>query len=1037
MFPRKFIKFNILLPILLVFIFAFDSLVYASETVHLDSERFFLYSNHEYLTVYEELLQKAVSLAPVDELELDVTNEMALQRARVDDLVYVSYPGLLALGEESPNIEKFNLEFISRTLGVNIEFKTCEDFGLPNTFESVQILLDSKIADFAGFYSYNTEKNRELESQYYATSKFSKQNVYKVSQENDKEIDLFTDKVIVEENITQVNNYFIANSNLSHSTNIEESLNMVKQGVVDYYLAESVIIPYITLNSDFFYTPVSNKNLSPDLKMIASNSQFENLINIIDQLYTGEVLEVFYDASENIIARNRFVLFYESFKGSKYDVIKYDKQIEVGVYESKGIAEKNADDQWQGFCIDYLNEITYITGLNFKIVDYTDKSMDTMLGDLSTGKLDVIFALPYELKDDYESYVEDSNTKLYFTSPYFSKKINILKDRDTTTLNAIEDISVVNIGYDVHNEVIIKDFVRNIYGNINETSLHKYQNSDLLFDALKNGEVRYTIGLPGEKVSLLRNNEDWVEYAFDYEFTDDINNYSFSFVLSQNNGDAKEVYNLLNKVINTIHEKEDSLWFLESANFNEIVSISDLNSFLVNIIFFILLFAIIVTIVVYIRTSRTNKSIYEQIKVDKISELGNRFAFFENVSLKDKAYYCIIISVGNKHNFFEEVGKWNITPLLRSIGSRITSMSTDVVFDTYRLSGEEFILLVDDAEISAIKKFLALLIASIRMPYQIGDNTLDITFNVGVCESKYAKSDVKKMLLYTKNMVNKHIENKSLEYCMFTDEDKKEIESFELIEELINGDLSKCIIPFFQPIIDHKTRKIIGVEVLARLIANGVVFSAEKFISIAERNDKIDAIDMLILEETVRYRESLLERKLIEKDFYFTVNVSFTTVKRLEKASLLRLKYMNNALTLSFLRMEIKEQYLNTIEASNFFRLLDEENIGIDVDDFSIGHSSLVVVIERNFSSIKIDKSLLLSGLDDTNKLLYKSLVSMLKTIDQKVIALGVEKEEHHGFVESLDIDAKEGHYYSVPLSASDLVKYLSENELLFLIGKE
>ncbi len=1035
MLLKKVKKFNTVLLIFFAFIFMFNDIVYASKTVENTNERYFIYDTKAYLENYEKLLDKAVEVAPT--LELSIDDEMALQKAKARKLTYVSYPGILSLGEDSPNIEQFNLDFIERVLGVEIEFKTCADFGLPNSFDSIEILLDSKIADFAGFYSYGTEINRELESKYYATDSYSRQNVYQVSKNKVGEFDLYKDNIVIDPNILQVNNYALVRSNLVHSSSVEESLNLVKQNVVDYYIAEAIVVPYVTFNTDFLYTPVENKSFLPSLEMIASESEYENLINIINSLYTGQVLEVFYEATDDAIARNRYVFFSESNKNADFGNLKYMDAIKVGVFESKGIVEKNEKGEWQGYTIDYLDEVSHITGLKFKIIDYTDKSMSTMIGDLATGEIDAIFALPYELKEKYKTYLDDVSVDLYFTKPYFNKKLNILKKSNTTALNDTSDIAIADIGYDIHNEIIVEDFMSDVYGGLENSYLKSYQNSSLMYDALKEDKVRYTIGLPGEKVSLLRNEEDWVEYAFDYESGIDINSYNFSFVLASSNANSAEIYTLLNKVINTIYENEESVWFLESANYEEIVNLSGINSFLVYFIFIFLLIAIAITVVIYIRTKKANKSIYELIKVDKVSGLGNRFAFFDSVSLNEQEYFCIIISISNKKSFFEAIGKWNITPLLRSVGSRMVTLSTDVNFNAYRLSGEEFVLLVEHVETDRFKKFLALLIASITMPYPLGDNTLNITFNVGVCESKYAGRDVKKMILYAKNMVNVHEEHPELEYVMFTDKDKSDIEEVELIEELLNNDLSKCIVPYFQPIIDKDERKIIGVEVLARLWANGSIFSADKFIEIAEKNDKIANIDLLMIEEAVRYRDSLLDRKLIDKDFYFSINVSFDTIRRIERSTFVSLKYLNNVLSLGYIQMEVQECYLSTPEAQKFFNILKEENIRIAVDDFSIGHSSLAIIIERDFDAIKIEKNLLLAGLDETNKQLYTSLVDMLQAIGQNVVAVGVETEEHHMFTKDININAKEGFYYNKGLSASELVKYLTDSELSILNRRE
>lgn len=992
-------------------------------------EEYYIYSTKEYLKKFDESVAKAVAKAP--KLDLSIEEEMVLQKARSNGLVYVSYPGILSLGDKSPNIEQFNLEFIKQTLGIDIKFTTLEDYGFDDKFENVEILLESGLVDLAGFYNYNNNLSIAKEKGFYSSKPYSKQRLYQVSRvDNDfKQVNLYTDNVAISENVLYVNNLDVINKNTIVTDNLAYGVDVVYQKLNDYFIAEADVVPHVAVKNNLTYTPINDINLSPNLSIISTNEKYETLLNIISKLYTGAVLEEFFNVSEEIIYRNRYTIFEEIYNDADFKFLNYDNEITVGFYEAKGIIEHDENGKLQGFVIDYMEEIAYIAGVRFKFVDYTNKNVATMVADLSTGQIDVIAALPYELRDEYQAYVKEKNVNLIFSKPYFDKKLNVLKHVQTPQLNYLEDMSIAKVGYDVHNKEIVEDFVGEIFGGLDLDYLQSYQNSTLLLEALENKEVNYTIGLPGEKVHLIRNGKKWTDYAYDYESDIGINSYKFSFVTADVNYRSKEIIAVLNSAINAVHDKKHNIWFIESVSYQEIVNISDLNNILTFGILGIIILAITIAVVVYMRTRKAKSSIYEMIKIDKISGLGNRYAFFEDIKIKEKEYYCIIVSVNNTKGFFENLGKLNITPMLRAIGSRITQMTTDIEFGTYRLAGEEFVILVEHVDIERFKKFLTLLFANINMTYQLMDMELNIDFNIGVCESKYANKDTKKMLLYAKNMVQEHSKNKELEYVMFNNKDKSEIEEIEVIEGYINSDLSKCIVPYFQPILDEKENKIIGVEVLARLIANNTIYNADKFIDIAYKNDKISHIDQLMIEETIKIREYLLERKHIDKDFHFSVNLSYDFIKRFDISQLINFKYMNNVLDLKFLQVEVSEEFLSMPETEKMFDLLESENVRIAVDDFSIGHSSLARIIERDFAVVKIDKNLLLSELDETNKQLYTSLVDMLIGMKQYVISHGVQSKTHHHFLEGVNVNAKQGYYYSKALSTGELITYINNIE--------
>ena len=103
-------------------------------------------------------------------------------------------------------------------------------------------------------------------------------------------------------------------------------------------------------------------------------------------------------------------------------------------------------------------------------------------------------------------------------------------------------------------------------------------------------------------------------------------------------------------------------------------------------------------------------------------------------------------------------------------------------------------------------------------------------------------------------------------------------------------------------------------------------------------------------------------------------------------------------------------------------------NAGIKfyLDDFGTGYSNLTTVIALPFSTVKMDRSLVLT-MEESNRnyKLVKNLISTFKDANLEVLVEGVETQEQNYLVKNAGADYVQGYLYSKPLSAADCIKLL------------
>ena len=119
----------------------------------------------------------------------------------------------------------------------------------------------------------------------------------------------------------------------------------------------------------------------------------------------------------------------------------------------------------------------------------------------------------------------------------------------------------------------------------------------------------------------------------------------------------------------------------------------------------------------------------------------------------------------------------------------------------------------------------------------------------------------------------------------------------------------------------------------------------------------------------------------------------------------------------------------NTPEAEKFIEALHNLGISVAMDDFGSGYSSLNVLKDLPFDTLKIDKEFL-RDLDSNPRTsgVLKGIISMLKNLKTPIVAEGVETKEQVKFLTDLNCDLAQGFLYYKPLKDKDF-KALLPNE--------
>jgi diguanylate cyclase (GGDEF)-like protein len=353
--------------------------------------------------------------------------------------------------------------------------------------------------------------------------------------------------------------------------------------------------------------------------------------------------------------------------------------------------------------------------------------------------------------------------------------------------------------------------------------------------------------------------------------------------------------------------------------------------------------------------------------------------------------------------------------------------STDVVS---RLSGDEFAVLLPRVDPAAVEVIARRIVEAAQRPHPAELHSCTVGVSVGVVLHSGETSAGELLRNADVALMAAKRDGKGHHVLYRPELHASQVERIAFERDLRTALEQDQFVLFYQPMVDSKSRRILGVEALVRWNhpERGMVPPLD-FLPMAEATGLIIPLGAWVLREACRQTQRWRAGNPgLFEDFVVSVNVSARQLFGTQLQDDVLSALDESGLDPRHLVLEIIEsQVMTDLRAAlRQFATLKELGVRIAIDDFGSGYSSLGHLQELPVDFLKLDKSFTDNIAHSVkSQELMRTVAQLSRTLSISTVAEGVETLEQADLLHALDVNLCQGYFFARPIDASSTGRLL------------
>lgn len=430
-----------------------------------------------------------------------------------------------------------------------------------------------------------------------------------------------------------------------------------------------------------------------------------------------------------------------------------------------------------------------------------------------------------------------------------------------------------------------------------------------------------------------------------------------------------------------------------------------------------------------------NRSLEYAAYHDALTDLPNRSLFWKEIEVlleeckrSDQAVYVLLIDLDDFKAVNDTLGHDLGDILLTQVGERLLEFR-DKVHILSRLGGDEFACAVigeSEAEVNRLAKLLA---ESLAAPYDIANRKVRIGCSVGIAgttrDNCLSPQDIFKradLALYSAKTIFGN------QICLFEGHMMRDFDDRKALEQDLRDAVERNEFEvLYQAQVDVMTLEVRGLEALVRWNhpTRGTI-GPYSFIPLAEGMGLIGKLGKIVLKSACK------EAMRWKKPLKVAVNISPLQLLEHGFVSSVVNVLRETGLPAHRLELEITETVLldDRDRAVAVLNQLQSLGLTVALDDFGSGYSSLAILRDIPFDTLKLDKSFVKDiATDEIAATLIRLVADIGNKLSKTVVVEGVETRAQHEKIREFAGLLSQGFLFARPVKSEKLA-FLREDEV-------
>lgn len=370
--------------------------------------------------------------------------------------------------------------------------------------------------------------------------------------------------------------------------------------------------------------------------------------------------------------------------------------------------------------------------------------------------------------------------------------------------------------------------------------------------------------------------------------------------------------------------------------------------------------------------------------------------------------------------------------LIKSIAARLQNAARET--DTLaRIGGDEFVLILQARPDEKLEPAIVQrLLETMAQPFTVGDQKMFLTCSAGLAIYPTDGEGAESLIKHADIAMQRAKASGGNSFRFYKDEmNAQAMERLRLVGELRNALEREEFVLHYQPQVDFRTGRIVGMEALIRWNHPELgLVPPVRFIALAEETGMIVPIGDWVIRTACRQNKAWQEANL--GNFRVAVNLSALQLAQPELVQSIVRILQETRLDPCCLEIELTESMVMTeVEhAIDILAKLKSIGLQVSIDDFGTGYSSLAYLKRLPIDALKIDRSFVRDiAVDPGDAAIAKAIVAMAHSLGIRVVAEGGETVQQCDFLRRQMCDELQGFFFSKPLAPPEIEALLRQED--------